>query len=102
MPGAIRQEFIIAGCLLAAVGFIAAVIGFDQVQESPLESAVSMIENLSGSPAPPSLHPAKTGGYMALIGGLVSFAIGIALVLKSRRSERVDAAGGYVPRSGKP
>jgi hypothetical protein len=102
MPGAIRQEFIIAGCLLAAVGFIAVVIGFDQVQDSPLESAVSLIENLSGSPAPPGLHPAKTGAYVVLIGGLVALATGITLILKSRRTKPSDAAGGYVPRSGKP
>ena len=86
MTGPLRQEFVLAGCLLAAGGFVAALVGFDQVQESPLESAISVIERVSRNPAPPGLHPSKFAGYVLLLGGLLSFATGIILILKSRVS----------------
>ena len=80
----VRSEFIVAGCILVALGLGLSIMGYSEIQATPLEQLVTIAEEVSGQKAPSQLRPPKTSGYVRLTLGLASLATGLALILRSR------------------
>jgi hypothetical protein len=84
----VRNEFILAGCLLVGLGLIATLIGWGQIQTTPLEQLAGLAGALSNTAVPPELTPPKTTGYIVLSGGLCSVLVGLVFIVKSRTDTR--------------
>jgi hypothetical protein len=82
----IRKEFIIVGCILAVVGLAICIVGYNKTQPTPVDSAISLMENISGERVPREVKSSKSGGYALLGGGMLFVLAGIGFILKSRTS----------------
>jgi hypothetical protein len=83
----ILSERIIVGIILVVVGLGLLIVGYNKTQLTIAEKAVVFIEEVSGQKAPETLKPKKTEGYLFIGAGLLSFVIGISLILKSRKDK---------------
>lgn len=91
----IRQELIIVGCILVAVGLAICIVGYNKIQPTAMDSVVTFMEDLSGEEAPPEAKSNKSGGYALLGGGVLCFLAGIVSILKCRApSSTIDRDSG--------
>ncbi len=84
----VRSEFILAGCVFVLLGVALLFVGYDKIQETPVENVVTFIEQVSGQKAPSQLHPPKTMGYVLLSFGGMALVAGVGFILSSRVSEK--------------
>ena len=82
----IKQEFIIAGCVIAFVGIAICIVGYNKIQPTKMDSAISFMEKISGEKAPADIRSSKSGGYTLLGIGFLCFLAGMGFILKSRTS----------------
>ncbi len=82
----IRPELKVAGCILAVVGILLFVVGYQKTQPTPADQFVGFLEELSGEAAPSELKTDKTPGYIAYAAGGACVIVGLALIIKSRVS----------------
>ncbi len=80
----VRQEFVIVGCVLIAVGLALCIMGYNKSQPTAMDSVVSFLEDISGEKAPVEVRSDKSGAYALLIGGGLCFFAGVGFMLKSR------------------
>lgn len=80
----IRPEFIVAGCVLAVIGILLCVVGYQKTQSTTADKFVGFLEELSGKPAPSDLKSNKVPGYLSYAAGVACLLTGLAMIVKSR------------------
>jgi len=83
-----RTELLVVGCILVAVGIALCVFGYQETQPTTSDQVVGFLEDISGERAPDDLKSPKAKGYALLTLGGLTFAGGIALILRSGNQER--------------
>jgi hypothetical protein len=80
----VRQEYILAGCILVVVGVALCIVGYNKTQPTEVDSAVSILESISGEEVPVELGTNRSGGYALLGIGVLCLLAGIGFILTSR------------------
>lgn len=78
-----KPEVAIVGVVLILVGVGLCVFGYQKTQPTATDSAMGVLEQLSGESLD-DYKTDKTTGYAAMAGGVALFLIGIGTVLASR------------------
>jgi uncharacterized membrane protein YiaA len=84
----LRTEFVLVGCILVTVGAVLSIVGLINIQESPLETTVNFLTQVSGAKIPDNFSAAKTTSYLLLLFGACVGLIGLSFILKSRSSNK--------------
>ena len=82
----LRNEFILAGCILVAVGTVLLLIGFSNIQDSPLDTAVKIVTQVTGAKVPDTQNSSKSTGYLLIAVGVAAGIAGLGFILNSRSS----------------
>jgi hypothetical protein len=80
----LRTEYLLAECILVVIGLVLFLVGFVNIQDSPIDNAITPLGKISGQPAPSNLYSSKATGYFLLLAGGASAVVGLGLILNSR------------------
>lgn len=82
----VRPEWLIVGCIAALVGIGLCVVGYEKMQPTTTDKAVSFVEKWVGEKAPAELKSSKREGYTFLGLGGLAIVVGLGMILGSRRA----------------
>jgi hypothetical protein len=77
-----HREVVIAGLVLMVVGVGLGIVGYEMLQPTMADQAVSALESLSRTKAPPGLKSDHTSAYLLLGLGGIAVLGGVVLVLR--------------------